>query len=189
MMNLKSFLIGLSLGLSGKPLPISGGEPSVEPVAYLYGHVAKEGETFTNNTPKYTIAGTEYYGYILPNIYDVYTPELQAEYPYAVICNMYTFPTLILSKDKAYYGDRPEADMNGYLVIYRLPTPCDVKITIPNECHLGEQFVEGVVWRDFDDLHMDISDHLCDVLWANHEIRTTDNQVRLPYIDPIPIYE
>ena len=38
-MNLKSFLIGLSLGLSGKPLPISGGEPSVEPVAYLYNGV------------------------------------------------------------------------------------------------------------------------------------------------------
>ena len=35
-MNLKSFLMGLSLGLSGKPLPISGGEP----VAYLYNGVS-----------------------------------------------------------------------------------------------------------------------------------------------------
>lgn len=34
-MNLKSFLMGLSLGLSGKPLPLSGGEP----VAYLYNGV------------------------------------------------------------------------------------------------------------------------------------------------------
>lgn len=36
---LKSFLIGYALGLSGKPLPLSGGEPSVEPVAYLYNGV------------------------------------------------------------------------------------------------------------------------------------------------------
>ena len=84
----KSFLKGLALGLAGKPLefapkkepvipdvPIEPDVPS-EPVAYLYGHVAKEGET-----PTHTIDGVGYVGAVLPKL-----PEWDTvAYPYAVI--------------------------------------------------------------------------------------------------------
>lgn len=49
--NARSFLIGLAIAFAGKPLPISQGK---EPVAFLYGHVAKEGET-----PTHTIDGVD----------------------------------------------------------------------------------------------------------------------------------
>ena len=69
----RSFLIGLALGLAGKPLPISQGK---EPIAYFYGHIAKEGETATH-----TIDGVGYVGVVLPKL-----PEWDKEaYPYAVI--------------------------------------------------------------------------------------------------------
>ena len=55
--NLQSFLIGYALGLSGKPLPISGGEP----VAYLYNGVR------------------------LPDIGMVYTADVKKTHPYAYI--------------------------------------------------------------------------------------------------------
>jgi hypothetical protein len=59
--NLKDFATGFALGLAGKPFPLPQGEK--EPVAYLYGHVATEGET-----PTHTINGVGYVGVVLPKL-------------------------------------------------------------------------------------------------------------------------
>ena len=87
---LDSFWAGVSMGLCGKAIfgkgepvpdvPVEPDEPSKEPIGWLYGHVAKEGETATH-----TIDGVGYVGNVLPNIESVYTPELQETYPYALI--------------------------------------------------------------------------------------------------------
>ena len=73
----QSFLSMLAAGLVCKG---TLAQKEKEPVAYLYGHVAQEGET-----PTHTIDGVDYVGAVFPDIYTVYTPELQKEYPYALI--------------------------------------------------------------------------------------------------------
>lgn len=73
----RSFWLGVALGLAGKGLP----KMEKQPIGYLYGHVAKEGETPTHPN----INGKDYVGVVLWDIERWYTPELQKEYPYVHI--------------------------------------------------------------------------------------------------------
>ena len=57
-----------------------------EPIGYLYGHIAKEGEEVPDGCIKRTIDGVDYVGVVAPDIRSVYTPELQEAYPYAYVC-------------------------------------------------------------------------------------------------------
>ena len=84
-MDIKPLLTNYALGLCSKPLKVAEKqptEPPTEPTAdyYLYAHKAHEDET-----PTHTIDGVEYVGVITPDIFTVYTPELQKDYPFAAI--------------------------------------------------------------------------------------------------------
>ena len=72
---MKIFVKGLMAGLVSKGRMPEGEKK--EPIGYLYGHVAGEGET-----PTHTIDGIGYVGVVTPDIYTFYTPELQEQYPY-----------------------------------------------------------------------------------------------------------
>lgn len=84
--------VGYALGLTGKPLGCApdlittlgwltgkriASQRRKPPVGYLYGHVAKEGET-----PTHTINGVDYVGAVLPDINAVWTDK--EKYPFAV---------------------------------------------------------------------------------------------------------
>lgn len=73
LMDMYSFKLGLALALALPPRPLA---PVKEPIGYLYGHIAKEGEKATH-----AIDGVGYVGAVLPKL-----PEWDKEgYPYACI--------------------------------------------------------------------------------------------------------
>ena len=73
---LRCFKEGLALGLTGASLPYTGDYTGKEPIGFLYGRVAKDGET-----PTHTINGVGYVGAVLPKV-----PEWdKKKYPHAYI--------------------------------------------------------------------------------------------------------
>lgn len=161
-----SFLKGLALGLAGKPLEFA---PGKEPTVFFYGHVAKDGET-----PTHTFDGVDYVGMILPDIYKVYTPELQKEYPYALI-----------------WIDIHPSDLYDYRFIaindiqyYQATSGWAVKtINLAGSNYQLEdnawQIHSGVPWGV----------RLDDFIWSNFNVLNKDGTIYLPASDPIPIYE
>ena len=85
-----------------------------EPICYLYGHEALEGEQETHE-----IYGKKYVGVLAPDIRAVYTPTIQKEYPFSYIsvvsanlagyditnCTMRCFKTMFAAKTT---GDNSE---------------------------------------------------------------------------------
>ena len=172
----RSFWLGVSLGLAGKGLPpIKTAEP-VEPVAYLYGHIAKEGETVTHPN----INGVDYVGAVLPKL-----PEWdRAAYPYAFIHYGFTNEkyTIHVLNEKCHYRDWP-AGRCGVLVS-NASTRCSYALTDGEWVWEGEAIYTTAVTRGNDGTTVG------EIVWSNYDIRNeTEQTLYLAAIDPIPVYE
>lgn len=134
-------------------------EPSEQPTAFFYGHVAKDGET-----PTHTFDGVDYVGAILPPL-----PEWDKTLcPYAVIgiCDtsgkyaLVTVPSGLKMYDE-YTWVNKFYDIDGTLEVY----------------------FENGEW-----VHYNKSIWIYP-LWANFNVLNRDGTLHFAAIDPIPIYE
>ena len=162
----KSFLIGLALGLAGKPLPISQGK---EPIGYLYGHIAKEGETATH-----TIDGVGYVGVVCPDIASVPSEDLGIMQP----------NRLIVRNGDSYYiyqSDNPFFNNGSQFYLYG---PGSFSSYL---CVLGKSWFNSN--RGFTPYTLS---EKCECVWSSHDILYKDStEVYLAASDCVclPIYE
>lgn len=152
-----SFLCGLIAGLTGK-----GVLGKREPVAYLYNGVR------------------------LPDIYSVYTPELQEQYPYVVI---------------SYFDVQMTGGVLYFRMLYALSeAEYGVNDAGDRVVSLANAFIKsaGAVdssgntlsWKAFDDPETAVGLALdSSLLWSNFDILNSDGTVFLAASDPIPVYE
>ena len=154
---------GTILGLVSR-----GQFPQREPVAYLYGHVAKEGET-----PTHTINGVEYVGAVLPAL-----PEYdKTVYQYATL---FYHETSTVSQYVVFVTDiRPYAE--EYNVRIQAGSKCTV-----SEINVGEAEWGTFYESDFPNGGL-IDNDL--IIWSNFDLLFEDGSVFLDASDPIQIYE
>ena len=174
----RSFWLGVSLGLAGKGLPPI---KTAEPVGYLYGHVAKEGET-----PTHTINGVDYVGAVLPDIYTVYTPELQKTHPYVGIycCGNYfnQYSLLALPQD-AYYDYDLAGDDSAFMFEGKPAYDSDIMIGETEWPQM--ELIRG--GKSVGQIPVNQSGYR--LIWTNFDVLNEDGSVHTATIDPIPIYE
>lgn len=138
--------------------------PKREPVAFLYGHVAKEGET-----PTHTINGVEYVGEILP--------EVQKTHAYVYIGTLDVLGNTYCAwyaSEYPFYMDSVGCTTEGYGSI--------LSGAVRTPIHAGSEW-------DCTDISWDANNHGGLPIWANHDILSEDGAVYLAASDPIPVYE
>jgi hypothetical protein len=168
----RSRVLGMILG------SVSRGQfPQREPVAFLYGHVAKEGET-----PTHTINGVGYVGVVAPKIPVV--PEISGGFQNLLIAedwfwgappyyDMYCFP------------DKPSTfiDLNGNTA-HGFPSGAETVVL-----HSGINIDTGTAWN----LKEETTDTYCRlpaIIWANYDVLNEDGKtLYLSASAPVPIYE
>jgi hypothetical protein len=166
---MKDLVKGILVGLAGKPLEFAPEQPT----AFFYGHVAKDGET-----PTHIIDGVDYVGKVAPDIYTVYTPELQVQYSYA--CIVY------------YSSDTP---------IRLIVTPDIITAPYKDDCIFHAMVDTFLAWEIQDDVWVKDTPYVVKgpVIWAKSDIYYDDTlygddveglegTIYLSAIDPIPIY-
>ncbi len=165
---LRDFKVGMAIGLF---CPAEVESKSV-PIAYLYGHVAKEGET-----PTHTINGVDYVGAVLPDIYTVYTPELQETHPFAVMWH-------------------EESRNKYYAVVSSEPlTPINVGSYgtgfQPNRLTSVESTVTDGNWAEFESNQYigGIGYGRWPIIWCNYDLINEDGSLFLAATVPVPVYE
>ena len=149
-----------------------------EPIGYLYGHVAKEGET-----PTHTINGVDYVGAVCPDIFKVYTPELQAEFPYGFMYRLnlgsrYTY-YLIATKNKLYRVDNVgvvTGTGDGFSYLY---TAISGDVNGATETQWQEIEVRTNENNNFPHYPR----------WANYQMTYEDGTPFLEDTAPVPVYE
>ena len=164
MMDLKSLQYGLSLGLSGKPLPISGGDPSVEPVAYLYNGV---------RLPKLPEWDRETYPYAYIMQGGEIPDEPESEYNYA-----YWLTCLSASAEYFYHSNSTPANdycFGGDPYIKKCPAIVYGKLQASNE------------WVFYDEEDNNFIAGWMPVFWTNFDLDLGD--LKVDASEPIPVYE
>lgn len=164
---IKDFCESYLMALCGRPIRW----PSREPVAYLYGHIAKEGET-----PTHTINGVDYVGAVLPKL-----PE--TDLPYAVLRPSYTangkvLPPTLLCSSAPWTGDAL-----GDIVFYSTEGTDIIKAEY-----------DGMAWGEFVEARNEFYEP---PVWANHDVLwlgddnnlATADGADLLACDPVPVYE
>ena len=156
--DIKGFMIGLAMGLCGRPVQW----PKREPVAWLYNGVR------------------------LPDIYTVYTPELQAEYPHALIIHY------------------PYDDGTSLSLLQVFSTPFVTVDYTEKYGYVSVQVEDGgayMEWQYQSDEYTDwmgsnipiTSDtwetRTTKILWSNTTIYNPDGTVYMEASDPVPVYE
>lgn len=167
-----SFKTGIAIALLSKGRQF----PHREPVAFLYGHVAKEGET-----PTHTINGVGYVGVIAPKLPVEWNTD---ERPYGLIHTYGSTNELRLTTTKIPLG---LYDLGG-----------DGNYTLSWEPDWGaspEEFVnDGMNWVSYWYTPPHIEFSSC--IWSNYAIKDkigatgpVGDVYREADIDPIPVYE
>lgn len=155
MIDRRSWVTGLLMRLAAGPVVVKG---SREPVAYLYGKCSEP----------------------LPDIYEVYTPELQETYPYVHI----------------YVG----AGNTSYRQMYACSSDIYVKKSDDKLYH--KTTFSYCVWRwrpgrdtwEYqstwaDQNNVNAWDNADELLWTSTDILYDDGSVYLGATDPVPVYE
>ena len=167
--DLRTYCLGIALELMKKALPISKKIPK-----FLYGHIAKEGDT-----PTHTINGVDYVGEVLPAL-----PEWDRKtYPYAAIGRGWPLATTyLLLVSTVPFARKVESNGIEYTMTSvegstglscRLYTQHDTEVL--NEWIIREiTYTNQVVNQGF---------------WSNHDILKEDGTVYLAASEPIPVYE
>ena len=165
--DLESFKLGLSLGLCGNALPWKA-----EPVAWLYGHVAKEGET-----PTHTIDGVGYVGVVAPDINPRRDVAGEHEKPYATI----------------YHEENAVGEIEIVLCFSGKPLVYDGLEMSTGDCWYSTDYLmyaDGKWWgggtTDSIGTRKIKPD---DYIWSSYDILNEGGTVFLAATEPIPIYE
>ena len=179
---LKDWCTGFALAAFLTPHPI----PHREPIGYLYGHVAKEGET-----PTHTINGVDYVGVVAPKVLE---PPRNG-YPYEVIAGPYTLDGYTGVYYKHIAG---EEQFSSYGVYNSWDDPVAV---YPRYLATTKELADGLneslelstnvgvnTWGDTEEVvYFDVS---LNILWTNTDIYNPAGKILyMEAIDPIPIYE
>jgi hypothetical protein len=171
-----SFWLGVALGLAGIGLP------KVEKsVAYLYGHVAKEGET-----PTHTINGVGYVGAVLPKL----TDRDKEKYPYVCIGICTVSPRYVdcfaVASVAPLWSKKSTSLTHG---LY-FSSPC-LRIF---EYLYGSSYKEPwPAWEETNEAweiagNFGFSERNY-IFWANHDIYWDDGNLLCAASVPIPVYE
>ena len=145
--------------------------PQREPIGYLYGHVAKEGETPTHN-----VGGVDYVGVVAPGLPECGFPYATVEYEtimgFAYLC-FSSVPLEMAHKENGNIRVEPTAECE-YVEYWFAP---DIGIS-------GWDFDKsGVANADFPLLNTDVT-------WASYNVyNDNDGSLYIASSDPIPIYE
>lgn len=161
--DLDAFKIGLSLGLCGKALPWKA-----EPVAWWYGHVAKEGET-----PTHTIDGVGYVGAELLDIRTVWDDRI--DMPHGVIA---------LGGNGRYFlyiSKRPLSHVGSQVTT--------TSLTLYTEYWHFETQTAAKHWDKTHTGMATLEINASDCIWTSHDILNEDGTVFLAATAPIPVYE
>lgn len=155
--------------LIGKRIASQRRKPQGEPVAYIYGHVAKEGET-----PTHTIDGVDYVGWTGPAL-----PE--SELPYKVVG---TFPGNDVVEYCAYSN-------NPLVVGYYVDGDYCEEIWLGDFVYDGgEVFGWKLADGKWEPLRSDAVAMTPIVpVWSNYDLLDIFNATFLSASDPIPVYE
>jgi hypothetical protein len=167
--------VSMTLGwLTGKRIASQRRKPQGEPVAYLYGHVAKEGEA-----PTHTINGVDYVGAVLPDINTVYTPELQKTHPYAAL----VFDPIVGTEEwrATLYVTQEPADAS-----YRGVKSPSASWRIASSTLNGIWNLPVGVWGDYSELRSYVYDE-DEPTWANYPVPNKDGSTFREFSDPIPV--
>lgn len=160
---IKQWLAGLIAARCSPRRAFPQREPEREPIAYFYGRVAQDGEEVPDWCIKRTINGVDCIGVIRPDIYTVYTPELQEQYPYASIRDF-------IEADNGYIFYISEKPMGKHVVYGRC-----LSSNFSMDCMEWESFVEFIgPDKQVGGFHLPY--------WANHPIGNMEFVC-------IPIYE
>ena len=152
--------------------------PQREPIGYLYGHVAKEGET-----PTHTINGVDYVGAVLPKL-----PEWDRQkYPYA-----YIYYSSIFGYSLFYSGAQLYAEYHEGKGRYRI-TSCGVPVAARQWWYQNER------WDHLSQIDTWLIDYVGTTIWSNADMylvvtdesgnQTLTDTVYLPESEPVPVYE
>jgi hypothetical protein len=151
-----------------------------EPIGYLYGQVAKEGET-----PTHTINGVDYIGEILPKL-----PKWDDKaYPYAVVFHaLWGILVLCLSETPWVGTGEPHISVDATFGEETINASQAIQYTL---------IPESVEWKydsvtDPVALGQRVGNRygLYGAVWSNHDIISADGKtVLVAKSDPIPIYE
>ena len=185
---IRDFVNGLIMALCCSPIA----PPKGEPVAFLYGRVAKEGET-----PTHTIDGVDYVGAVLQDIDDLWTDK--ETYPYAVIleCNDFLY-----SEGLRYVmlmiGEVP------FRIVKNKTGGTDIYGTYENGKYLFKKYycmtytTTGDTYKPWyggnsgDPTGFELSDKMnrYTCWWTSHNLYNEDDTVYMSQsLEPIPIYE
>ena len=127
---------------------------------YLYGHRAKDGET-----PTHTIDGVGYIGVVAPDIYTVYTPELQEQCRYALVAShsiWANIPHLAIMESPAVFENGIAGD------------DCD---------YVFNKIQSSEVWERTSAF----STVLEGVVWSNYDLYDKDGSLVCSKTDPVPV--
>lgn len=143
-------------------------KPTAEPVAFLYGHIAKEGET-----PTHSINGVDYVGWIGPKlpVYD------QSKYKYALLGYS--------------VSNRPyELAVSSLPMREGFLTHIDADGSIGIDWLFNEDTGEWQYPTPWDDTNGPFSLPKTPAIWANFDVMKSDGTtVSVKASDPIPVYE
>ena len=137
-----------------------------EPVAYLYGHVAKEGET-----PTHTINGVDYVGAVTPDIDTVWTDK--KTYPYCIVAS----------------------NENGIAVNFRTAPIyiVGVEARTNEDCTFVHYDLVDGVWSFGYEYSVSansmFSKNISSWCWTSHVLCYEDGSIALAASDPVPVYE
>ena len=160
--NLQSFLIGYALGLSGKPLPISGGEP----VAYLYNGV---------RLPKLPEWDKEKYPYVC-----IYNPrKTYADGSIETVYDLDSYEAIITNCEMVY------KESNGR-IWYHIDCLADDALYCKTTLKTASEIPETIEWTEPARLGGGVS---AIPVWSNHTI-LNETDLQCPEAsEPIPVYE
>ena len=137
------------------------------PIGYLYGHIAREGETIQDGAKEYIINGNRYFGIVAPDIDTQWTDELKVTHPHAVMW---------YNKTKAAPRFGISYNKPSYIGSYVYLTRVKFADLIDGVWQFGNQ-IYGTVQADPDS-----------IFWTSDDIYDV-NVIYLTSSTPIPIYE
>lgn len=178
---MRSFVMGMLPGaVSRAQFPAAQSEqPEKEPIGFLYGYVAGEGET-----PTHTIDGVGYVGAVLPKL-----PEWDREaYPYAVVSDANapsgyeTYYLVFAVEAGTYTGKYNGARVGGGGISYSFQPNYSPEYAWKYKDSFDNGYAIG--------FPPDKKTYYSNILWTNHRVLNADGSIFCEKMEAyVPVYE